>query len=120
VNVFILFGQRNQGYPGQYAPEALEIMDEFAYEENGVWLHDKLAELEKTKEFEGLRIIEINLGASVEGIREIVLGIPKLNAKGIVECEHDYKPIPAFSALWDVEKCAKCGHESAKFNEDHP
>ena len=121
MRVFILFGQRKCAYPGQYAPEALEIMDEYAHEDgNPEWLHEKLAEYENTGEFDGVRIIEVDLGMQIEGLRELILGVPKIKAKGILDCEHDYKPGRQFSALWDIRVCAKCGHEDAKYNEEHP
>jgi len=80
MSVYILFGQRICDYPGQYAPEALEVMDEFAYDENGVWLHDKLEAAEKTKEFEALRIVNIGLG-DMEKLRELIVGIPEIKGE---------------------------------------
>lgn len=80
MNVYILFGQRKCDYPGQYAPEALEVMDEFAHDENGEWLDEKLAEAEKTGEFTAVRIIRVELG-SLEAIRELVLGVPTIKGK---------------------------------------
>lgn len=57
----VLFGQRRCSYDGQYAPEALEVMDEFAWEENVEFLTDKLEEFRKTNEFTALRILEVAL-----------------------------------------------------------
>lgn len=80
MNVYILFGQRICDYPGQYAPEALELMDEFAYDENAEWLHKKLEAAEKTKEFSALRIIEIDLG-DLDKLRELIIGIPSIKGE---------------------------------------
>lgn len=77
--LYVLFGQRKENYPGQYAPEALEVMDEYAYHENGEWLQEKLLEGEKTGEFAALKIMEINLGSgSQDRIREALVGTPVL------------------------------------------
>lgn len=80
MTVYILFGQRKCDYPDQYAPEALEVMDEFAYDENGEWLTEKLEAAEKTHEFTALRIIRVELG-SLEAIRELILGVPTIKGK---------------------------------------
>jgi len=85
MNVYILFGQRKCAYPGQLAPEALEVMDEFAYDENGDWLRDKLKEAEKTNEFEALRILEVALGKGSEEIRDLLIGIPQLRGHIVPE-----------------------------------
>jgi len=80
MNVYILFGQRICDYPGQFAPEALEVMDEFAYDENAEWLHEKLEAAKKTKEFEALRIIHIGVG-DMEKLRELIVGIPSIKGE---------------------------------------
>lgn len=86
MNLYVLFGQRKEGYTEQYAPEALEVMDEFAYDENGQWLEDKLKEHEATKEFLALKIVRVDLGAgSQENIRHLLVGTPEI--KGTVEGE---------------------------------
>jgi len=82
MNVYILFGQRICTFPGEYAPEALEVMSEFDYDDNAEFLHDKLADAEKTEEFEALRIIKIGVG-DMEKLRELVIGIPSIEAKGL-------------------------------------
>jgi hypothetical protein len=80
MSVYILFGQRVCRYPGEYAPEALEVMDEFAYGENAEWLHEKLEAAEKTNEFEALRIIHIGVG-DMEKLRELIVGIPSIKGE---------------------------------------
>lgn len=34
-------------------------------------------------------------------------------------CEHDFKPVPKFSAMWDVEQCGHCGLENSTWVENH-
>jgi hypothetical protein len=71
VALHILFAQRKCGYPGEFAPEALEIMDEFAYDDNGVWLHEKLEKYKKEdSSIERLEIIEVMVDYTK--IREIM------------------------------------------------
>jgi hypothetical protein len=82
MSIYILFGQRICSYPGEFAPEALEVMSEFDYGASAEWLHDKLAEAEKTGEFEALRIINVGVG-DMEKLRELVIGIPSIEAKGL-------------------------------------
>lgn len=54
MNIHILWGFRH----GEEQPEALEIMDEFSFDSNPDWLHEKYVEHEKSGEFGALRIIE--------------------------------------------------------------
>lgn len=62
TKLFILFAQRRCSYPGEYAPEALEIMDEYGYDDNGVWLHEKLKEhRKKDNTIERLEIIAVDV-----------------------------------------------------------
>ena len=57
----VLMGQRECNYPGEYGPEALEIMDEYAYSDNGEWLKEKKAYYEGTKEFTGIAIVDVRV-----------------------------------------------------------
>lgn len=61
MKLFILMGQRKCNYPGEYAIEALDIMDEFSVDENPHYLHDKMDGLRNTGEFEALEIIPFNV-----------------------------------------------------------
>lgn len=57
----VIFGQRKESYLGEYAPEALEVMDEYRYSENPDWLNGKYSEYEASKDFSSLRIIDIHI-----------------------------------------------------------
>jgi len=61
MKLYILFGQRKQRYEGEIAPEALEIMDEYSFDDNSSWIDDKLKEYQRTKEFEFLKILVIEI-----------------------------------------------------------
>ena len=55
----ILVGQRKCSYPGQYAPEALEVMDANGMSDNPDWLIDKQSEYESSDEFKTLKIVKV-------------------------------------------------------------
>lgn len=60
MNIHLLIGQRKEKYDGEYAPEVLEAMDEYGYNENPFcWLNEKLKEYQDTNEFEAVKIITI-------------------------------------------------------------
>lgn len=57
----VLMGQRKESYPGEYAPEALEVMTEYDFSENESWILDKFDEQKKEKHWENLRIIDVKI-----------------------------------------------------------
>lgn len=57
----VIMGQRKENYVGEYAPEALEVMSEFDYDENAVWLHDKLEALQKEPWWKSVKIVNIKV-----------------------------------------------------------
>lgn len=59
MDVFLLIAQRKETYPGEYAPEALECMDEYGYSENPEWLDEKKAAAQATGEFERVEIMRL-------------------------------------------------------------
>lgn len=84
MNLYIIFGQRIERYPGEYAPEALEVMDEYGMEENGQWLEEKLEEHRKNTDFLGVSIFCIELPKGTQAhIRQHLLGEIKLQATRI-------------------------------------
>lgn len=62
----VLFIQRKESYEGQYAPEALCCVDEYAEEENPTWFQDQCKkELEVVKnDIISSKIIEIDIDQS--------------------------------------------------------
>lgn len=61
MKLHVLFGQRPQYYDGQYAPEALAVIDEFTHDDCDVWIHEQYHEEYAKGVFESLRIIEIEI-----------------------------------------------------------
>jgi hypothetical protein len=57
----VIFVQRQERYEGQYAPEAMECMTEFDYEENPEYLDDKLKEYQRNDNFVAANIVDINV-----------------------------------------------------------
>ena len=84
MTIFVLFGQRKEDYPEQYAPEALDVISEYGQEENPDYLEGKLAEYTATKEFIGLRICEVSIG-SQNNIRDLLIGYPEIEGKIVKE-----------------------------------
>lgn len=82
--IHILFGQRKEDYPEQYAPEALEVADEYAMQENPEWMQEKLAYYEGTKEFTALKVMEIEVKQGA--VRSALLDPPRLESK-LVDAE---------------------------------
>lgn len=61
MTLHILFAQRKCHYPGQYAPEALEIMTEYAIDDNPTYLPEKLEFYRKSEEFSNLMVIPVKV-----------------------------------------------------------
>ncbi len=84
MKLYIVFTQRHCRYEGEFAPEALEVMDEWAYDENRGWLEDKAQEARDTGEFSDVAIIAIDLGRKgLEAIEERLNRTP-LEVEGVV------------------------------------
>jgi len=61
MRIFVLFGQRECDYPGQYAPEALECIDENGNSDNPDFLVDQKAKYENSGEFDSLAVVQLSL-----------------------------------------------------------
>lgn len=55
MKLHILVGQRHCSHPGQYAPEALAVADEYTMEEDPKWLEE--IKMENLEEFDALTIM---------------------------------------------------------------
>lgn len=75
MRVYVLFGQRVETYDGQYAPEALDVIDEYTVEDNPQYMDQSLAQkLEKHQaEFEGMAWFPLDIEGEVEvTVRQIL------------------------------------------------
>lgn len=68
----VIFGQRKERYEGEFAPEALDVVTEFGYEENPDWLNDKLERLRKElkEDFKRFEIVDVEV--SMKAIQAIL------------------------------------------------
>jgi len=65
----ILVGQRKCDYPGQYAPEALEVMDDNAMGDNEEWMLSAMKEYRDSDEFTHLAIVKVKVGdAAIDAV----------------------------------------------------
>lgn len=88
MKLYVLFGQRKENYPGQYAPEALECIDEWGMEDNGAWIGDKKREFEATGEFESLVIVPLEMdGAAL--MQRLRPPVPPALSTTMLESEED-------------------------------
>jgi len=61
MKLHILFGQRKCSYDGEYAPEALDVADEYAMEDNPEWLPGKRVEYDKQGDFESVAVLIVKV-----------------------------------------------------------
>jgi hypothetical protein len=54
MKIYVVMAQRKCRYPGQYAPEALAVQDEYGRDENAEYLADVVAENESGGEFDAV------------------------------------------------------------------
>lgn len=65
----ILMGQRKEAYPGEYAPEALAVIDENAHSDNPEYIAGEKAKYLGSDEFESLAVIDMEVSdASIMAI----------------------------------------------------
>lgn len=77
--VKIVFGQRKEGYPGEFAPEALAIIDEYSDADNPNWINEQLEVYKKDKSFLNVRIM--NVKVNQDEIRNFLTHQPYLDGK---------------------------------------
>lgn len=80
MNLHILMGQRKCTFLGEYAPEALAIMDENGYENNPGFLDDLLQEHGDSDEFASLAIIVVEV-SDIAIERRLSPELPPINGK---------------------------------------
>ena len=59
--LYVLFAQRKCRYEGEYAPETLEICDEFTMDENPEWMENKIRDVKESGLYSGVELVEIVL-----------------------------------------------------------
>jgi hypothetical protein len=61
MKLHIIFGQRKCNYPGEYAPEALDIADEYTMDVNPEFLEIKLLEHRKDESFQSVQVLIVKV-----------------------------------------------------------
>lgn len=61
MNLYVVFGQRKESYPGEYGVEALAVMTEYDAEANESYLDEKVAEYRASNEFENVQKVCLNV-----------------------------------------------------------
>lgn len=61
MKLHILFGHRKEDFPGEYAPEALEVADELTMDVNPTWMAEKVDKAKKDKTFASVVVVPIDI-----------------------------------------------------------
>jgi hypothetical protein len=61
MKLHLILGQRKCSYPGQYAPEALDVADENTMSDNPEWFSERLAMHKKEPDFTSIGVLLINV-----------------------------------------------------------
>jgi hypothetical protein len=82
MRIYVLFGQRKCRYEGEYAPEALAVIDEFGMDENPKYLEEKKEECVLSNDFVSLDIIPVEIPSKDIRTR---LGLDQIPLLGVVK-----------------------------------
>lgn len=61
MDILVLIGKRKDRYSGEYAPEALEVIDANGHSENPDFMEEKEDEYRASNEFEALEVVRVLL-----------------------------------------------------------
>lgn len=64
MKLFVLFGQRKESYPGEYAPEALACIDECGMDENPAYIEGEHKKHRDSDEFEAIAVITLKVNGA--------------------------------------------------------
>ena len=82
MKLIVVFAQRAESYPGQYAPEVYAAATEFENDDNPDYIQYQLEAAEKNEEFVAARILEIDLGrGSEDEIKRLLVEAPVIEGK---------------------------------------
>lgn len=70
MELLVLIGQRKQRYEGEYALEALAVIDDIGDSDNPDYMSDELTKHTKAEEFDALAVVRLNV--SEKAIREVL------------------------------------------------
>lgn len=78
--LYVLFIQRKEQYEGQFGIEAVEIMDEYSYNDNPDYLDNKLKEYREQNDIDEAKIIPVTVNE-----QDIIQILYPSKIKGTVE-----------------------------------
>ncbi len=81
MKIHILFGQRNESYEGEYAPEVLLAWDEPSIDENPDEFEAEIVRVMKKNEGEMMAMRVVATEVNADKIRQIRVGRPVLKGK---------------------------------------
>jgi len=98
MKLYILFGQRECRYDGEFAPEALEVVDEYTMDENPEWFKEKKKEYRSNSFFSSVKEIVVNVSEAeidkiLNGFPEVKGEIEQPSSQGGSEIEPDGNPL---------------------------
>lgn len=78
MDILVLVGQRKQRYVGEYAPEALAVIDGVGNEDNPEYMEEKLAKHRAGGEFAALAVVRLRADSAAidKALFPGVQGIP--------------------------------------------
>ena len=81
MKIHVLFGQRKEGYEGQYGPEVLAACDEFTVDENpeGWEETEDRALADNMNEMMAMKVIDIEVDGDC--IRKLLIGTPVIKGE---------------------------------------
>lgn len=69
MELLVLIGQRKQRYEGEYALEALAVIDDIGDSDNPDYMRDELTKHTKTAEFDALAVVRLDVNENaVRGV----------------------------------------------------
>lgn len=79
MDFLILVGQRKQRYDGEFAPEALEVIDEIGDGDNPDFLIEKMSEHQDSGDFESIATVRVRvpseaIARALKPVRTVIIG----------------------------------------------
>lgn len=88
MHLYVLFAQRKEGYPGEFGPEALEVVDCYAADDNPEVMKTLKSKHAQDSTLAGLEWFKVELASNAgAAIRQRLIGTETLAAKSISAVE---------------------------------
>lgn len=81
MKLYVLFQQLECSYDGEYAPEPVEVTNEYVMDENPAWMIEKIKKYEDDPMVKSVKLVEVSLcSGAVSVIEEALNGNPGVDA----------------------------------------